>query len=217
MGIFAAMLDLMFPPKCAFCRKILSDGEKGMCAKCEKELRRTSDGGKQTGDYYSVCVSPLYYEDTVRESLLRFKFSDITAYADVYGKLIAGCIRENLAGKYDLISWVPLSAKRLRARGYDQAMLIAMSAALDLQDVAVSTLEKIHDVPAQSGMGSEEKRKANISGAYRCADEELVAGKRILLIDDIITTGSTLSECAKTLLISGAEEILCATLARSVD
>ncbi len=62
-------------------------------------------------------------------------------------------------------------------------------------------------------MGSAEKRKANISGAYRAVDPELVEGKRILLIDDIVTTGATLSECAKTLLAAGAGEVLCAAVA----
>lgn len=217
MGIFSGMLDLLFPPRCAFCRRILSAGERGMCGKCRTELRRTSSGGRQTGDYFTVCVAPLYYEDTVRESLLRYKFHEATAYAETYGRMIAECVRENLEGKYDLISWVPLSSKRLKKRGYDQAMLMAMAAALELGDVAVSTLEKVKDVPAQSGVGSEEKRKANISGAYICCDEELVRGQRILLIDDIVTTGATMSECARVLLLAGAEEVMCAALARSAE
>ncbi len=217
MGFIATVLDLLFPPKCAFCRKLLKTGESGMCAACCQNLPVTHGGGKQTGDFFSVCVAPLYYEGLVRDSLLRFKFQECTGYAGVYGKLLAACIREELPGRYDLISWVPLSAKRLKKRGYDQAMLIAMAAALELEDVAVETLVKHTDVQAQSGMGSAEKRRANIAGAYAVRDAELIAGKRILLIDDIVTTGSTLSECAKTLLRAGAEEILCAAVARGRD
>jgi len=217
MGIFSGLLDLLFPPRCVFCRKILSRREKGICAGCAESLRRTASDGEQTGDYFTVCVSPLYYEDTVREALLRFKFHQATGYAEPFGRLIAQCIRERLPGRYDLISWVPLSSQRLKKRGYDQAMLLAMSTALELEDVAVSTLEKVRDVPAQSGVGSKEKRRANISGVYRCCDEDLVRDKRVLLIDDIVTTGATLSECARTLLLAGAEEVLCATLARSAD
>ena len=66
-------------------------------------------------------------------------------------------------------------------------------------------------------MGSAEKRRANISGAYRASDPVLVNGKRILLIDDIVTTGATLSECAKTLLAAGASEVCCAAVARTRD
>ena len=127
---------------------------------------------------------------------------------------MAGCVRERLAGRYDLISWVPLSSERLRERGYDQAMLIAMAAALELDDVAVETLKKVVNVAPQSGTGSAEQRRANISGAFECADAELVRGRRILLIDDIITTGATVSECARVLGLAGAESVVCAAVAR---
>ena len=130
------------------------------------------------------------------------------------GALIAESVRECLTGKYDLISWVPLSEKRLRERGYDQAMLLALAAALELDDVAVETLRKKPQTqPPQSGTESADERRANISGAYEVIDSELVRGKRILLIDDIITTGSTLSECARTLMLAGAEGVVCAAVA----
>ena len=215
MGVFTGILDLLFPQKCTFCRKLLKSGESGMCAACARDIPCTRGNAKRSGDFFSVCVSPLYYEGSVREAILRFKFRNATTYAGLFGKLIADCIRENLAGEYDLISWVPLSKKRLKKRGYDQAMLLAMAAALELDDVAVETLVKHTDVPAQSGLGSAEKRRANVSGSYAVSDPELIDGKRILLIDDIVTTGSTLSECARTLLGAGAEKVVCATLART--
>ncbi len=218
MGAFSAFLDILFPPRCVFCRRFMRSGvRQQICGECLKSLPYTSDGGKKSGEFFTVCVAPLYYEGDVRESLLRYKFKDATGYAEEYGKLLADCIREQLAGKYDLISWVPLSKKRLKERGYDQAMLLALAAALELDDVAVSILEKPLEAEKQSLMGSEEKRRANISGAYRVSDPELVEGKRILLIDDIVTTGSTFSECAKTLLAAGAAEVLCAAVARTRD
>ena len=186
-----------------------------MCAKCVSSISRTAGGGAQSGEFFTVCVSPLFYEDSVRESILRYKFKDLSTYAEVYGELIADCIRDNLSERYDIITWVPLSEKRRKKRGYDQAMLLAMAAALKLDDVAAELLIKHTDVPAQSGVGDASKRKANISGVYKTADEDLVRGRRVLLIDDIITTGATLSECAKTLRLSGAEEVLCCTLART--
>ena len=218
MGAFSSFLDILFPPRCVFCRRFLKSGARvQICGACMDSLPYTSGGGEKTGEFFSVCVAPLYYEGDVRESLIRFKFKDATGYAEEYGKLLADCIRENLAGRYDLISWVPLSRQRLKERGYDQAMLLALAAALELDDVAVSTLEKTLDAEKQSTMGSPEKRRANISGAYRAADPELVDGKRILLIDDIVTTGATLSECAKTLLAAGAKEVLCAAVAETRD
>ena len=145
---------------------------------------------------------------------MRFKFKGATSYAGAYGKILAASIRQNLTGKYDLITWVPLGAKRRAERTYDQAGLLAMAVALELSDVAVETLKK-KDKPAQSSIIGAEKRKANILGAYTVKDAELVAGKRVLLIDDVITTGSTLSECARTLLMAGAEDVVCATIART--
>ena len=209
------LLDLLFPPKCTFCGKFLKTGESEICAKCRKDLPYTQgEQAKTKGDFFTVCVSPLYYQGDVRASIHRFKFKGRSNYAAAYGKLVAQCIQDHLVGRYDLISWVPLSAGRLKKRGYDQAMLLCMAAALELSDVGVETLRKQKEVPAQSGMGAPEKRRANISGAYEVVDPELVAGRRILLIDDVITSASTLSECAKTLLMAGAEEVLCATLAK---
>lgn len=215
MGFIAGFLDLLFPPRCAFCKRVLGAGEIGSCKRCDRAIARTRGGGARTGDFFDLCVSPLYYEERVRAAVLRFKFQDATANADVFGRLIADCVKEHLAGRYDLITWVPLSRNRLKKRGYDQAMLLAMAAALQMDDVAVELLKKPEEVPAQSGVGSAEKRRANISGAFCVADEELVSGRRILLIDDIVTTGATLSECAKTLKAAGATEVYCCTLART--
>jgi len=215
MSFMRGILNLLFPPRCVFCRKLLSGGSSGVCPKCLENLPKTTGGGIQSGNYYTSCISPFYYEDKVRDSILRFKFKECKGYSKVYGRYIADCIAENFSGKYDLISWVPLSGERLKTRGYDQAMLLALSTALELGDVAVETLVKCRDVPAQSGTGGAESRRANISGAYVASDEELIAGKRILLIDDIITTGATLSECSRVLLMAGAGEVLCAALAQT--
>lgn len=215
MGMFSGLWDLLFPPRCAFCKRVLKTREKGMCAKCAAEISYTKNGGAQSGDFFKVCVSPLYYEDTVRDAILRFKFKDDTIYAKLFGVMLADCIQEHLKGSYDIITWVPLSKERRKKRGYDQAMLLAMAAALNMDDVAVELLYKTMDVPAQSTLGAAETRRANISGVYAVADEELVRDRRILIIDDIVTTGSTLSECAKTLKLSGAKDVVCCTLARA--
>lgn len=216
MGILSNILDLIFPPKCIFCSKILNKAADCSCDSCRNSLPYTKGGQiSQTGNFFDVCVSPLLYEGAVRKSILRFKFKGAVSYADCYGKLIAGCVRDQLDGKFDLITWVPLSAKRAKDRGYDQAMLLAYAVALELDDVAVETLSKTQNIQAQSSIQDKEQRRANVSGVYELMDPELVQGKRVLLIDDIITTGSTLSECARTLLLGGAEAVVCATLARA--
>lgn len=216
MRFVSHILDVLFPPKCVFCRRILQKGEDGVCARCMQGVRPLPGGGALTGDFFSLCVAALPYKGKVREAILRFKFKEDLSHVSLFGRYIADCVRENLSGRYDLISWVPLSRQRLKKRGFDQAMLLAMAAALELSDVAAETLLKPVDAPAQSGIeGGAEKRRANISGAYEVADPELVRGRRVLLIDDIVTTGSTLSECARMLLMAGAESVCCAALAKS--
>ena len=207
-------MDLFFPPKCVFCGKVVGNGDDNWCSKCTETLPFTIGSGMQEGQYYDFCISPLYYKDAVRKSILRFKFKGASAYADVYGRILADSLRDNPDVDYDVISWVPLSSKRERSRGYDQAMLLALATALALDDVAIETLKKPHDVRAQSELSGWDERSANISGAYEVLDPELIDGKCVLLIDDIVTTGSTLSECAKVLLSAGAKRVICAALAR---
>jgi len=217
MRIVSGFLDLLFPPRCVFCRSFLKNSRDAVCPACKKTLPYTREGNLLHGDHFSLCIAPLYYEGIVRESLLRYKFHNAPGYAKTYAGLLSDCIRQNLVGRYDMISWVPVSKKRLRERGYDQAMLLALETALLLDDVAISTLVKVRDVEKQSTVGSAEKRRANIAGAFAAEDPELIVGKRILLIDDIVTTGSTLSECAATLKAAGAKEVLCAAVAQRKD
>ena len=93
--------------------------------------------------------------------------------------------------------------------------LLASAAALELGEVAVETLRKGRNTEAQSGLDGDAARRANVLGAYTAVDAELVEGKRVLLIDDVITTGATISECARILRTVGAREVVCATLARA--
>lgn len=207
------LLDLLFPSRCVFCRQFLPPGPPRICERCNETLPRTSDGGRRRGDFFSECVSALYYEGVVREAIHRYKFEGAQAYAPVFGELLAECIYEDLEGEYDILSWVPLDPGRRRKRGYDQAELLARSAGRRLLREPTPVLKKKRGVQPQSKTGEPEKRRANIAGAYTVTDPETVRGKRLLLIDDIVTTGSTLSECAKTLLLAGAEDVRCATLA----
>ena len=215
MGFISILLDILFPPKCVFCSRILNKSDEGWCDDCTESLPYADNGGKQDGDVFDFCVSPLYYRGVVRKSILRYKFRNAPGYAVIYGKLLADCIRESPDMDYDIITWVPLSEKHLRSRGYDQALLLASSTAAELGDITTDTLRKPRDIKAQSELGDREERSANIKGAYIIPDPETVNGKSILLIDDIITTGSTLSECARVLLSAGAKRVVCATLART--
>lgn len=216
MKVIDWLLDLIYPPRCAFCRRLLDRREKGVCRFCRPKLPYVpADGQVQHFRNVDKCLSPLYYHGAVRNSLHRYKFGGATAYADIYSEFIVKCIDENQIS-CDSITWVPLSRRRLRKRGYDQAELLAKLIAKHLGQRPVRLLKKLRDTPPQSQTGSAEKRRANIAGAYACLRPERVQGKRILLVDDIVTTGATLSEAAKVLKKAGAKEVICATLARSL-
>ena len=214
-----ALLDLLFPPRCVFCRRLLHRGEEGICPRCQQELPWALGAeAEQTGEFFSLCASPLWYQDQVRASFHRYKFKGVRGYSRTYGRLVAQCVQDHLAGRYDLITWVPLSRARLRQRGYDQAMLLASAAALALDDVAAETLCKVRDTEAQSGLGKNDaSRRANVLSAYQVTDPALVEGRRVLLIDDIVTTGSTLTECVRVLREAGAADVVCLTLARTKE
>ena len=215
-GPMSWLLDLLFPPRCVFCGKLLATGERDFCARCQRELPwLEGPAAEQTGEFFSLCAAPLRYQGVVRDSIRRYKFKGRQGYHKAYGKLVAQCVHDHLAGKYDLITWVPLSEKRKRERGYDQAFLLASAAALELGDVAVETLRKSRHTDAQSGLEGEAERRANVLGAYTAVDPELLGGKRVLLIDDVVTTGATFSECARVLRTMGAKDVVCAALARA--
>ena len=116
---------------------------------------------------------------------------------------------------FEVLSFVPIAFLRKMKRGYDQGDLLAEALGNELNVPAVKTLRKIRNTPPQSGIKDVARRRANVLGAYRCVDAEAVRGKRVLLLDDVLTTGATASECARVLLTAGAKEVFCATLAVS--
>jgi len=217
MALLQRVLDLLFPPKCVFCKDILLQTGAYFCVACADALPFCPDDAiSQPGDFYVSCVTPLFYEAQVKDSIHRYKFHHARGYCQTYAALIAGCVNEQITKPIDLITWAPISKKRLRKRGYDQAELLAKELARHLDTPCVRTLQKVrHALPQSSLEGGREVRKANIAGAYEVPDATLVSGKRILLVDDVLTTGSTLSECSRMLLLSGADEIFCTALARA--
>lgn len=206
------VLDVFYPTRCILCRRRLAPGRPAICPLCQDTMP-SAVGDHKKADYFSECVSALYYEGAVQNAIRRYKFGGTSAYAPAFGELIAERIYEELDGQYDILSWVPLAPDRLRKRGYDQAQLLAENAAERLRKPLQRVLKKRRGVSAQSLTQNADQRKANIAGAYTVIAPEAIRGKRILLIDDIVTTGSTLSECARVLLKAGAEEVMCVTLA----
>ena len=216
MKLLDDLLDLLFPPKCPFCQSILETPADPVCPACQKSLPwLVGRAGERKVDFTQGCCSPLAYRGAVREAIHRYKFTGVRAYARPFGLLMAQCVQDRPEMAADLVTWAPLSRKRRRERGYDQGELLARAMAKRLGLPAVPTLVKARHTQPQSGLDSAEARRANALGAYALLPGVEVAGKRVLLADDVVTSGATLSECARTLLEAGAAEVWCVTLAQA--
>lgn len=206
------LLDLLYPPKCVICGKLLRVEEQDACRQCMLSLPICTCP-ISGGEFFDSCAAPFRYEGDLRESILRFKFSGRQNYADFYALYLAAAVRERPADTFDLVTWVPISRKRRRERGYDQAQVLAKRTAKRLGLPCVRTLRKVKNNRRQSSIQDPAERRGNVKNVYRAVRPERFAGKRILLIDDIITTGATLSECAGVLRTSGADRVSAATVA----
>ncbi len=215
MKIIDWILDLLFPRRCAFCHRLTQENA-AVCPRCLSRLPVTGPAARQDFPHLEVCFSPLYYVEPVRASLLRYKFGGLTMYAEIYGEFLSKCIDEN-GISCDSITWVPLSRRRLRKRGYDQARLLAEALSGRTGLPCEAMLVKVRNNRVQSTVGKAAQRKENVRDAYSALSGAGIEGKRVLLVDDIVTTGSTLSECAKVLEKAGAKAVVGLTVARRRD
>lgn len=209
--IITWLLDLIYPPRCMLCRRLVSSSRTTVCINCLDTLP-DYDGAPLEVRFAKSCAATFYYEEKLREAFLRYKFYGRKSYGAQFGKWLAVTIRDKYPD-FDVMTWVPVSKKRRRERGYDQAEIVCRAAAKELGVLAVPILTKIRHNEVQSRLHDISMRHANASGAYSVLRDAEISGKRILLIDDIVTTGSTLSECCRVLLTAGAESVVCAALA----
>ena len=216
--ISGGLLDIIFPPKCVFCGKLL-DGELDICGKCCGGLENfpelpmnTMPDGKSKLQFLDSFTAVWYYKEKVRDGILGLKFHYRVDHAAPLGRSVAMKLLREQGNGFDAVTWAPVSALRKLRRGYDQSQLLAQTVGKELGIPVERLLKKQRHTPAQSRL-TEQARKANVLGAYRFAGKQSVAGKRILLIDDVFTTGATAEECARVLLTAGAKSVSCAAVA----
>ena len=216
-GIWEELLRLVYPPKCVFCGTLLEREEQDACKACLAELPWTDESSAvRTGRAFSRCVSPFFLTGKVHQALVDYTYHQRESYGVCFGRWMGACARRCRSDPFDLVTWVPVSRRRLRERGFDQCRLLAVQVAKVYGMRPVRTLKKWKDVPSlASSEASPAMRRKLVAGVYRVISPETVAGKRILLVDDIITTGSTLEEAAGTLRAAGAAEVCCVTAART--
>ena len=212
MKLYYFLMHLLFPPKCILCGKLLKGEEQDLCRDCrgdspEYPLR------KEKFQFLDSFTAVWYYEGNVRRSLLRYKFYNSRNFAAGYGRLLAMKLLEAHPEGFDCLTWVPVSPLRKLQRGYDQVELLAKAVGRELGMEPVPLVKKVRHNRPQSGISGAAKRRANVLGAYREINRQQIAGKRILLLDDILTTGATAGEAGRVLLTAGAKEIHCAAIA----
>ena len=212
MKLYHFLMELLFPPKCVLCRKLLKSGEMDLCGDCRADAPEYP-GKKINIRFLDSFAAVWYYEGNVRGSILRYKFYNARSYALSYGRILGMKLLREYPEGFDVLTWVPVSRLRKLRRGYDQVELLARAVGRELELSPIPTLQKIRNNRPQSRLKDPAARKANVLGAYRMLDGADVKGKRVLLLDDILTTGATAGECARVLLTAGASEVHCAVLA----
>jgi ComF family protein len=208
-------MDFLFPPHCVFCDKIIPAGMQ-VCENCSQDIKQINsikrinlpECGKNI-----TCLVPYSYQDKVRESIIQFKFHGKKQYANYYASKIAEFVMESYNTLHiDLVTCVPISNERLKSRGYNQSERIALELVKRLNLPYEPLLIKKADNREQHKLSMRERKK-NVKGVYQANHSDLISGKTILLIDDIVTTGATLAECAKELFQADAKEVICAAVA----
>jgi ComF family protein len=212
MKLYYLLMDLLFPAKCILCGKLLKKQEQDLCRDCRTDSPEYPFG-KDKIQFLDSFTAVWYYKGYVRKSLLRYKFGGKQGYASAYGRVLAMKLYREYPEGFDCLTWVPISWWRKITRGYDQVQLLAEAVGRELGIPVVPMLKKIRHNRRQSGIRDEATRKANVLGAYQVMEPERVRGRRILLLDDILTTGATASECGRMLQSAGAKEVHCAAIA----
>ena len=201
---------------CGICGKL---DKKSLCNKCKIKLQKNAickiEDYKNTSSYFNEHIYLFQYTGEIRDTILKYKFNEKSYIYRTFLEFIKNnkkiCAQIK---KYDIIIPVPISKKRLNTRGYNQSALIAKELAKELSiEYSEKILIKIKDNNPQSEM-KQDTRKSNVRGVYKTINEERIYNKKVLIIDDIFTTGSTADECAKVLKENNAESVGVFTLAK---
>jgi len=170
---------------------------------------------RRTRPAFTLARSAVRFRGPMKQVLHAFKYEKQCHLSGDLGALLAGCVQAHYSGvAFDGVAYVPLHPRKGRERSFNQSRLLAASAAHRLGlPVLHRSLQRVRITRTQTRLNAEE-RKANVRGAFRAAMPEWLGGRRILLVDDVMTTGATVNECARVMMQSGALSVHVATVAR---
>ena len=190
-----------------------------LCNKCKKQLENQSEfkieKNFNTNNYFQEHLYLFKYQGMIRKVILNYKFNDKSyLYKTIVNFLLKNEKFFQILKSYDTIIPVPISLKRYKERGYNQSYLIAKEIAKKLKiECNKKSLFKTKNIIEQSKLNKEERQK-NIQGVYELRNEKTLQNKKILLIDDVYTTGSTVRECSRILTKAKPKKIGVLTIAK---
>jgi ComF family protein len=224
--VLDATLDTLLPQRCVVCDRFgsalhahcvatLARAEGPRCERCWRPSRATwcevcAEDGSATPAFAGLRA-PFRFEGDVRRAILEAKFRGVTALLDPLALEAAAVVPD--AWRVDLVLPVPLHRRRQRRRGFNQAELAARAVAVALGLPIAELLRRTADREPQAALGAE-RRARNLDGVFRVDRPHEIASRRLLVVDDVTTTGATLSVAARALRDAGAEAVYGLALAR---
>ncbi len=230
-----SLLDLVFPRSCAGCHGRAGDEFRYLCWNCLTAIRLVTPpycllcGDPAHGElpnayfcpacrkrkpFFDCARSAAVYTGLLKEMILDFKYRGAIWLSPDLGQLMLACLRTHFsAPDIDCVTYVPLHKTRERERTYNQSFLLAKEIAGQLNRKASDYLERVQAATSQTHLTSAE-RADNVKNKFAVKKRRDLKGQRVLLVDDVMTTGATVNECARVLKKHGAREVLVLTAAR---
>ena len=215
--IYEPVLSFIAPAACVSCGNPLNNNEKVICRECFQKIPTLSEDylenlkNEITTPYFDDLIVRFEFSPIFQQLIHLLKYEHFTGVATILAQSLAEFIPLN----FDLVTAVPLNPVRLKERGYNQSALLAQNLSQITRIPFDDTiLKRVRNTPSQTKL-SRSERQANVRDAFIAFGD--LEGKRILIVDDVVTTGSTLNECARVLKLAGASKITAAALATPVD
>lgn len=199
--------------ECVLCNEYVRD-DKSLCSKCEIKVKLCKNHFEINEENFRVkCYSSAYYSDVIKELVIKLKYKSDFKAGEVLVEYMLNTIKSKNI-KFDIITYVPSTKEAIKKRGYNQSRYLAKTIAYKTNTKILEFLVKDKDTRDQIGLNGEE-RWSNLKNSFKCTNEKYLKNKRILLVDDVITTGATSFYCAKAMLGNGASDVIILTSAKS--
>lgn len=235
MRLLQSVLDLIYPRGCAGCRRPVESAPQHICWDCRASFDIITDTFcERCGDpvdgmieqsfqcsscnrrrpHFERARSAARYRGPLKNALHEFKYNCAPGLRGDFVPLLEACVRTHFAQcSLDAVTFVPLFPRRERERTYNQARLLAGDLAGRLGLPAADCLCRVRPTPTQTDLTAAQRRR-NVRGAFEARNPRWVEGRSLLLVDDVMTTGATVDQCAKVLMEAGAARVYVVTVAR---